>query len=282
MTTEDSIALPLQWSRLWLAVPALSFAGLAITLLLQHFAVPYAALPGVAGCVVASFLLGYVAYQKPRRDIVSLFAPLYAVLIFVIPNDFSSGPVMQTLYAASISVLALRVEKRFSNPKHQEKTMKQYLNEYIERIGPLISTIDEETGHLIASSLLSFKFGLYKNAIERCEETLARLRERSAMPGALEAALLILQERAADLADSRLTPSPQYTFGETDRDALAIRLPPGEGQDRTALDLDNALVLLYAVGIETSPEDEQALEEHQRFIIQILDSYKEQIQTPGA
>jgi hypothetical protein len=204
------------------------------------------------------------------------------VIIFVIPNDFSNGPVMQTLFAASISILALRVEKRFNNPKHQENTMKQFLNEYIERIGPLIDTIDEDTGHLIASSLLTFKFGLYKNAIERCDEALARLREKTAMPGALEAALLILQERTADLANSRLTPSPQYTFGETDRDALAIRLSPEDVPDRTALDLDNALILLYAVGIETSPEDEQALEEHQRFIIQILDSYKEQLQATSA
>ncbi len=282
MTTENSVPPPFSESRLWLAVPAVSFAGVAIGLLLQQLAIPYATVPGVGGCVAASFILGYVAYRKPRRDIVSLFAPLYALIIFVIPNDFSNGPVMQTLFAASISILALRVEKRFNNPKKQEKTMKQFLNEYIERIGPLIGTIDEETGHLIASSLLTFKFGLYKNAIERCDEALARLRETTAMPGALEAALLILQERAADLANSRLTPSPQYTFGEIDRDALAIRLSPEIVPDRAALDLDNALVLLYAVGIETSPEDEQALEEHQRFVIQILDSYKEQIQATSA
>lgn len=155
--------------------------------------------------------------------------------------------------------------------------MKQMLNEYIGRIGPLLAAIDEETGHLTAQALLTYKFGLYPNAMERSTEALARIDGSTPHPGTLERALLILRERADGFAVSRVTTNPEHVFTEEDYDNLAIRLPKDQIDDPAVLDLDNALVLLYAVGIETSPDDEQALEEHQRFIIQILESYKEKL-----
>lgn len=264
-------------SRLWIAVPAVSFGGIGIELLLSAVGFPYAVWAGIAGCVVASFILFYQAYLKPRRDIVSLFVPLYAILIFIVPNEISSGVIVQAFYAATITLLAVRLEKLFNAPKPQKRTMKQMLNDYIVRLEPLLATIDEETGHLVAQSLLTYKFGLYRNAAEKSTETLARLKSITPHPGALESALLILRERAGDLADSRVTASPEHTFAEADYDNLAIRLRPDQIEDPATLDLDNALVLLYAVGIETSPDDEQALEEHQRFVIQILEAYREKL-----
>jgi len=74
-----------------------------------------------------------------------------------------------------------------------------------------------------------------------------------------------------------VTASPEHTFSEADYEYLAIHLSPEQNENPAALDLDNALVLLYAVGIETSPDDEQALEEHQRFVTQILESYKDKL-----
>jgi multidrug transporter EmrE-like cation transporter len=282
MKTDSSIPHTRQLLHLWITVPAVSFVGIGLGLLLLSYNIPYAIWIGAAGCVAASFILFYQAYTKPRRDIVSLFVPLYAFLIFIVPNEFDSGPIMQVIFAATITVLAIRVEKKFNTPTTQEQTMKQLLNDYIGTIEPIFAKIDEETGHLIAQSLLTYRFGLYENANERINEALARLRSITAIPGAIEAALLILQERAADLAISRVTPSPHYTFSNADQEVLAIRLRPDQIDNPAALDLDNALVLLYAVGIETSPEDEQALEEHQRFIIQILESYKDRITEKAA
>ncbi len=264
-------------SRLWIAVPAVSFGGIGIELLLSPVGFPYAAWPGIAGCVAASCILCYQAYLKPRRDLVSLFTPLFAFLIFIMPNDLSSGVIMQTIFAATISLLAVRVEKLFNAPKVEKKTMKQILNEYTDRIEPTLALIDEETGHLVAQSLLTYKFGLYQNAAEKSTEALARLDAITPRPGALERALLILRERAGGFAESRVTANPEHSFTEADYDNLAIRLRPDQIEDPAALDLDNALVLLYAVGIETSPDDEQALEEHQRFITQILESYKDKL-----
>jgi len=263
--------------RLWIAVPAVSFGGIGIELLLFSVGFPYAVWAGIAGCVVASCILFYQAYLKPRRDIVSLFTPLYAFLIFIVPNEISSGVIVQTLFAGTITFLAVWVEKLFNAAKPQERTMKDMLNEYIARIEPLLATIDEETGHRIAQSLLTYKFELYGSAAEKMTAALARLDAITPRPGAVERALLILRERTGDLADSRVTANPEHTFIEADYDDLAIRLRPDQIEDPAALDLDNALVLLYAVGIETSPDDEQALEEHQRFVIQILESYKDKL-----
>jgi hypothetical protein len=266
-------------SRLWIAVPAVSFGGIGIEMLLFFsFGFQHATWAGIAGCVVASFILFYQAYSKPRKDLVSLFVPLYAILIFIVPNEISTGAIVQTFYAATITLLAVRVEKLFNAPGPEKRTMKQMLNDYISRIEPFLSAIDEETGHLVAQSLLLYKFGLYPNAAEKCTEVLDRLKTIAPLPSsALENALLILRERAGDLAHSRVTASPEHTFAEADYDYLAIPLRPEQVENPAALDLDNALILLYAVGIETSPEDEQALEEHQRFIIQILESYKDKL-----
>jgi len=263
--------------RHWIAVPAVSFGGIGIELLLASVGFPYAVWAGIAGCVAASCILCYQAYLKPRRDLVSLFTPLFAFLIFIMPNEISSGVIVQTLFAGTITFLAVRVEKLFNAAKPQERTMKDVLNEYIGRIEPIFAVIDEETGHLIAQSLLTYKFELYGSAAEKMTAALARLDTIAPHPGAVERALLILRERTGDLADSRVTANPEHTFIEADYDDLAIRMRPDQIEDPAALDLDNALVLLYAVGIETSPDDEQALEEHQRFVIQILESYKDKL-----
>jgi len=264
-------------SRLWMAVPAVSFGGIGIELLLSSAGFPYAVWAGIAGCVAASCVLFYQAYLKPRKDIVSLFVPLYAVLIFIVPNEISSGVIVQTCYAATITLLAVRLEKLFNAPKPEKKTMKQMLNDYIVRLDPLLTVIDEETGHLVAQALLTYKFGLYGSAARKSTEALARLDAIAPHPGVLERALLILRERAGGFAESRVTANPEHTFTEADYNTLAIRLRPDQIEDPAALDLDNALVLLYAVGIETSPDDEQALEEHQRFVTQILESYKDKL-----
>lgn len=45
--------------------------------------------------------------------------------------------------------------------------------------------------------------------------------------------------------------------------------------DKDTLALDNALLLLYTAAYLQSPDDGQSLDEHQNFVIQILESYRE-------
>jgi hypothetical protein len=94
-------------SRLWLLVPIISIGGTALGQLLNIFII------GTVGCVLGAFILGIVAYLKPRRDIVALLSPMYAIIIFF---GLENSPNLwtQVLFAVSITILAIRLEKRFS------------------------------------------------------------------------------------------------------------------------------------------------------------------------
>jgi uncharacterized membrane protein SirB2 len=103
-------------SRAWLAVPLVSFGGILVStlaivaagdqMLVTH---PFWTVGRVA-CIIAAFILGAIAYSTEKKDLVSLMAPVFAVIIFVI-GDFSTGPVMQVLFAATITFLAVRLRK---------------------------------------------------------------------------------------------------------------------------------------------------------------------------
>ena len=97
-----------------IGVPLASFGGIVLA-----FGLAGAGLiedPGAFGwgCVVGSVLLAVLAWVKPRKDIVSLSTPLYAVLLFVVTMDLKPNLLMQLLFAASLTVLALRVNRSFS------------------------------------------------------------------------------------------------------------------------------------------------------------------------
>jgi hypothetical protein len=96
----------------WLLVPALSWGGILAGMLLP-FSPPW--LPfGSIGCVLASLAIAAIALTRHRKDIVSLCTPIFALLIFIIPLETPPGILMQVLYAATISALAIRLEKRFA------------------------------------------------------------------------------------------------------------------------------------------------------------------------
>lgn len=96
----------------WTTVPIISLLGILISVLFTgHPQLKYA---GIAGCVIASFALALIAYFKPRKDIVSLIAPLYAVIIFNPWSEFTKGFTMQLLYAITIILITWRLERRFS------------------------------------------------------------------------------------------------------------------------------------------------------------------------
>jgi hypothetical protein len=104
-------------SRAWISVPVVSLGmvGLALGLTVAGIAGwESAADIGRAGCVLGSILLAAIAYVKPRKDIVALLTPLYALIIFFLDPDLGKTVMMQILYAISITILAVRLERRFS------------------------------------------------------------------------------------------------------------------------------------------------------------------------
>ncbi len=151
--------------------------------------------------------------------------------------------------------------------------MERFLREYIERIRPEFTGISKKTAHEIASAFLSFKFGLYPNTIEECQLALPALKEGKSTE-ALKRALQIVQANAEDLRNSQVTADSTVAFAPDEKAFVAISPPQDKIEDPASLELDNALVMLYAVAMITSPDDEQALEEHQKFVLKILSAYK--------
>ena len=122
---------------LYLAVPVTSFGGTGLALLLESLGL--ITNPGEFGwgCVAGACILCYLSYTRPRRDIVSLLAPLYAALIFIVALEIRPNLILQVLFAASISILAIRLYLRFSTPQPPTKvitSMETYLEEYIGRM----------------------------------------------------------------------------------------------------------------------------------------------------
>lgn len=151
--------------------------------------------------------------------------------------------------------------------------MDQFLKTYIERIRPHFQGIPEKTAHEIASAFLTFKFGIYTNTIEECSIALSLIRSGGGNDS-LKKALMIVKANAEDLTNSQVTPDHSIRFSESERVFLAISLPDDKIEDPGTLELDNALILVYGVAIIMSPDDEQALEEHRKYIIKILSNYK--------
>jgi hypothetical protein len=156
------------------------------------------------------------------------------------------------------------------------KTIEEYLTTYIEKVRPGFGTLDMETGHQIATVFLTFKHGLYDDAVRRAERALETIR----IPGGwndLEKALAIVLVRARDLCErgAITTMLPLFTPEESTR--LAVNLPADQADDFSHLQLANAILLLYTAALSSSPPDIQALEEQRTFLVLLLAPYKEKI-----
>jgi hypothetical protein len=262
-----------------IAVPAFSFGGTGVGILLEEFGYIENAGLFYWGCLIGSFILAYLAWVKPRKDIVSLLAPMYAVIIFMAAVEITPNIILQLLFAASLTVLVVRLNIRFSTPlvKEQgEDPMEKYLYDYMHRITPFFRSIDRDTGHDIASAVLSFKFGLYPKAIESADTAVSRITGEGAA-AALRKALTIIRDRAVKLEESAVKGYSALSFSPEEEQYLAIIIPAEQIENHESFTLNNALVLTYAVAYLCSPDDGQMLDEHQNFVIQILSSYKEQM-----
>lgn len=98
---------PARGRPLWLLVPAIAFAGLAVEL-----AAPVPLIgsltPGMLGCMVASFVLAILALRSAKKDIVSICIPFISLYMFVIFPESSTSFLWQAIFAVSISILAVR------------------------------------------------------------------------------------------------------------------------------------------------------------------------------
>jgi hypothetical protein len=157
--------------------------------------------------------------------------------------------------------------------------MEKFLTAYIERMRPLFTELSEVTAHELASAFLAFKFGLYANAVRECSHALAHIPAGDPYR-ALQKAVTIVQENARDLDNSQVVADLSVAFPEQEIQFVAVNLPPEKIEDPATLNLDNALIMIYTVALLQSPEDEQPLDEHRKFIVRLLAGYKKALGIP--
>ena len=113
--------LPKQEIYLSLGVIFFAWGGIALAVLLQYLGIVSHAGNHPWGCVLASFLIGYLAYIKQKRDIVTLFTPIYAVLIFFGLEAQTPSLLLHILYAVTLLAMLLRLHLSFSSSPHIER-----------------------------------------------------------------------------------------------------------------------------------------------------------------
>lgn len=259
-----------------IAVPVVSFGGMAIAILLQDAGIIANAGTFSWGCVAGAVILGYLAYLMPKRDLVSLCTPLFAFLIFIVPMEYTPTLLLQGLFAASISFLVYRLHSRFSlAEKYKGGTdpMERFLDNYIERMRQENLKFPAATSHEIASAFLAFKFGLYANAARECTQAISLIPDGEAN-AALKKALMIVRASAHNLDNSQVTPDLSIAFDGAERKYTVVNLPSENVEDPGTYELDNALAMIYVAALITSADDEDALTEHRKFVIRLLTGYK--------
>jgi len=248
-----------------LAVPLLSFGATLAGVLswqagyqigFQYFAF---------GCVIGSCLLAYLAWIRPRKDIVALSTPLYAFIFFVVPTDYASGLVLQLLYAVSLTLLLLRLKYRFGTPHiavSSGKELSAPLRAYADRTSDRIMASVAD-GHQAAVVISRFAMGEYAGAARAAEQS-------SGEPPSLARAFAIVREHATVLDRNLPGPDPFLDFLPEDAGMLA-RPPAGGSAERFDTALDNALLLLFTAAWHSSPADRPHLLACQEFLAKVLE-----------
>ena len=150
--------------------------------------------------------------------------------------------------------------------------MDRFLTEYLERVRPAFAALPEHAGHQIAFAFLSYKLGIYHDAVTRCDQALSLIAGRP-VPGVIATALTLVRERAETLSLAHFDAKLPFLFTKADL-PFGIIDPSAPVVDPDLFQLTNALVILYAAALSSSPEDEQALDEQEKYILQLLATYR--------
>ncbi len=262
-------------SHRWLelAVPLLSFGGalLALIFLITNAQLDFRI--SILGCVLASWVLAYLAWIRPRKDIVALSTPIYSFIFIAVPTDVSSSIVLELLYAASLTILLVRLKHQFGRSVpggHGVKELADPLRTYVERTSGTCAGVSPETGHSAAIAFVRFAEGNYGDAARVAGSAAGQMEETGGNP-CLTRAFKIVREHATLLNASLPRPLTFQTFSAEDCDLLA-RLEPGspENDQEFYTALDNALLLLFSAAWTASERDRTHLFVCQPFAQKLL------------
>ena len=258
-----------------LAVPLFSFGGILIAFLLLGQGYIQSFRIAAAGCIIASFILAYLAWIRPKKDIVALTTPMYSIIFFVLPTDMIPDLILPILYAISLNILLVRLKYRFGKPGTAVSMGKELggsLKTYIDQTREPLKNVSPDTAHNATLAFVRFAQGDYAK-VARISETVTGNGDTAGCDQCLARAFSIVKEHAALLDKSLPHPFTYLVFNPEHADLLAKHLPPGQDDDHEFyLALDNALLLLYSAGWNGSEQDRPHLLSRQEFAQKLMSS----------
>lgn len=238
------------------AVPLLSFGGAAVALLAQTHNVPLDIRYPAFGCVAASLILAYLALLRPRKDIVAISTPIYAIIFFIVPSDSSTGIFLLLLYAASLTILLIRLKRRFGSGRSAGEREEGALFDYISRIGETMARIPPATAADAGRIFIRFAHGEYKMAAALAQTYLQGQEKEGDSALATAFAIIAGHDAQCSAAPAPISHPPHFTGDEY---ALLYHPAPDstDTEEEYAVALDNALLLCYAVAMVFAGEEQQ-------------------------
>jgi hypothetical protein len=258
MTTTDSAQISGHPKDRYLeaAVPLIAFGvtvagillwGAGYTIGFQYFS---------AGCLISSVILAYLAWTRPRKDIVSLSTPIYGIVFISTPIDAEAGAILQLLYAAGLTILLIRLKRRFSGVPAETRALssEEPLGAYRDRMHEEIPAVLPELTRMAGRVFVRFAEGEYEQARQFASQLPAI--PAGTGSGLLVTAFGIVAEQAGHMTDGSPVPADYHAFSAEQRPLLFHLVSDDMDRDRRYhLELDNALILLYVIALGSQEKE---------------------------
>jgi hypothetical protein len=238
------------------AVPILSFGGAIVAVVAEMLNLPLDIHYPAFGCVAASVILAYLAWIRPKKDIVAISTPIYAILFFLIPAEFSVGVILMILYATSLTILLIRLKRRFGSAAPASgKGDEGPLTEYITQVDNARLDISPETASDAGRIFIRFAHGEYASAAALAQTRVQDL--TSSGDRFIAPALALIAGHDAQCSSGTGVPLQPPRFPADPYVPLFHKVEEDTEPDQEyTTALDNALLLLFAVAVIFSGEDE--------------------------
>ena len=255
------------------AVPVLSFGGALLAILFWITDAQIDFRISIFGCVLSSWVLAYLAWIRPKKDIVALTTPIYSFIFLGFPIDNYSAVILEVLYAMSLTILLVRLKYRFGVPRApvpDKKDLAEPLKSYVEKTRDTLVSTGPEPAHSAAVVFVRFAEGNFLPASRGAESAIAHLSDAST-PRCLQNAFAIVKEQAERLDKSLPQPETFVVFSPEDAGVLAKVPDPKFGKpEEYDTALENALLLLFAGAWNISEKDRPHLIQCQAFAQKLI------------
>lgn len=259
MTTKDSAGVPgpgVVGRYGEPAVPLIAFGATGAGILLWAAGYPVDFQYVSIGCTISSFILAYLAWIRPRKDIVALSTPIYGIIFLASPIEAAAGAVLQLFYAVGLTVLLIRLKRRFSEDMSGPAPLSpdEPLGMYQSRIRANMPAVSPALARAAARVFIRFAEGEYE---ESCRLASA-VPEVADGPGLLVQAFAIISYQARNMGEKGPVPEDYPAFSKEQQNLLFSPVPDNADRDRAYnLQLENALILIYLIALGSTETELQ-------------------------